>query len=260
MSPSLQRVPLLWKTFGLIPVTDTSPQWPWGLQTSGTDGPHYEDPGETCPGAALAHDQAILGPAPVHLQALMNGSGGWHHLPAKPCSPGQAREHCERHVFWLLRCFQYHPASSTGWEADSDAGGCPLVSWIVNRMCTCSIVCRKTWSVTVRPHTGQSCLVSSSPSTPQTSNYHTESCHLQKLSDDSFTAARWVGWVQGGAEKLCSHGVSKTICSSNWQRPKTWLWICREPRHQWPLFPSRGSVWTLWEYKYLGVYTDNRLH
>ena len=45
---------------------------------------------------------------------------------------GQPGEHYESHVFQLLRCIQHYPSSSTGWEADSNAGGFPLVTRIMD--------------------------------------------------------------------------------------------------------------------------------
>ena len=78
---------------------------------------------ETCPGAALASGQAILGPPPVSAPTL---SWVCSHLLAQPHlrSPGQAIKHCKGHLLWLLQCIQHHPSGSTGWQVHSDAGGC----------------------------------------------------------------------------------------------------------------------------------------
>ena len=37
--------------------------------------------------------------------------------------PGEATQHLESHVLWLLQRFQHHPATLASWEALSDAGG-----------------------------------------------------------------------------------------------------------------------------------------
>ena len=92
-------------------------QQPSGLQTGGPDIPHHEDPGEACTGAAktLHWSTTVRLPAPP-------GSWGRHHLPAEQSlhSSGQAGEHCESHVVWLLQCFL-----ATGWEDGCDAGWGP---------------------------------------------------------------------------------------------------------------------------------------
>lgn len=105
--------------------------------------------------------------------------GGWD---SKAC------EHCEgfEGVFWHW----WHLASFTGWDADSDAGGCSP------HVLDCQL---PDWQTTVALATlcvGQSAQQHWGPTGTALSpslftlyitdfNYHTVSCHLQKFSDAS---------------------------------------------------------------------------
>ena len=172
---------------------------------------------------------------------------GCLHLLKQPClcTTGQAGKHCERHVFWLLRCIQHHPSSSTGWEADSDAGDSPpLVTWIIDYLTgrpQCvhlqHCVSDKVVSNTGAP---QSTVLSPFLFTPTPQTLTT----AQTLS--SPWVLRWLSnsWTYQWGQDYCGQP-----CHMVWVEPSTAQCDkyqgtnCGPEGCHWPLFPSRRSVW-----------------
>ncbi|KAL0151264.1 hypothetical protein M9458_053455 [Cirrhinus mrigala] len=242
-----------------------------GLQARGFDITHYEDSGKTNSGTAPAYGPTISGSPPVRLPAPPN-SGGCCYLPAEQSlhPPGQAGQFTVRIMFFdFSSAFDTIRPALLAAKLMAMQVDAPLVSWMVDYL-------------TGRPQYVrlQSCLsdrLISNTGAPQGRvlspflftlyttdfNYRTETCHLQKFSDDSAV----VGCITGGDEREYRAVVDKFV---TWSESNHLLLNVTKTRElvvdlrstKAPVTPTsiKGvSVEVVEEYKYLGVYLDHKL-